>query len=59
MTRKWHEFQVDLLNLSSSSDHIMAMKSGHHVQISEPELVIESIRDLVNRWRSKESSGAH
>ena len=59
MTRKWHEFQEDLLNLSSSSDHIMAMKSGHHVQISEPELVIESIRDLVNRWRSKESSVAH
>ncbi len=54
MTNKWLEFQRDLLNLSSSSEHILAMKSNHHVQISEPELVIESIHDLVEHWRAKE-----
>lgn len=51
MTNKWLEFQKDLLDLSSESKQILAMKSEHYVQISEPELVISSVRDLVERWK--------
>lgn len=52
MTNAWNGFQQDLLSLSSDSKQVLATQSAHYVQISEPEVVIESIRELVERWRS-------
>lgn len=51
MTNKFQEFQKDLLTLSTSSTQVLATKSEHYVQISEPELVIGSIRKLIQNWR--------
>lgn len=51
MKSQWLEFQEDLLNLSSNSEQVLAMKSEHFVQVTEPELVIESIRELVEGYR--------
>ncbi len=52
MTRIWNELQVDHLNLSTDSHQILAMESGHYVQIDEPEVVIDTILDLITKIRN-------
>jgi hypothetical protein len=43
--------QANLAGLSSRSRHIMATRSGHMIHQVEPELVIESIRAMVEMVR--------
>jgi pimeloyl-ACP methyl ester carboxylesterase len=43
----WMEMQTELLSLSSNSEHVLADKSGHFVQLDQPEIVIEAVRSLV------------
>jgi pimeloyl-ACP methyl ester carboxylesterase len=43
----WSEMQLDLLNLSSNSKQVSALKSGHFVNTEEPLLVIESIKEHI------------
>src|ERR1700747_76765 len=38
---------VSLAHLSSRGKHVVASKGGHWIQLDEPDLVIESIRELV------------
>ena len=45
---KEHE---DLARLSSQGKHIVASKSGHWIQLDEPGLVVESIREVVGSVR--------
>jgi pimeloyl-ACP methyl ester carboxylesterase len=40
-----------LAHLSSQGKHIVASKSGHWIQLDEPDLVIESIREVVESVR--------
>jgi pimeloyl-ACP methyl ester carboxylesterase len=40
----WMEMQTELLGLSNNSEHVLASKSGHYVQLEQPELIIEAIR---------------
>jgi pimeloyl-ACP methyl ester carboxylesterase len=40
--------QADLLKLSRNSKQIIAQTSGHHIQLDDPELVIEAIRQVVD-----------
>jgi pimeloyl-ACP methyl ester carboxylesterase len=40
--------QADLLDLSRNSKQITAKISGHHIQLDDPELVIEAIRQVVD-----------
>ncbi|MGH7494648.1 MAG: alpha/beta fold hydrolase [bacterium] len=40
--------QADLLNLSRHSKQITAKTSGHHIQLDDPELVIDAIRQVVS-----------
>ena len=40
-----------LAALSRRGKHVVAERSGHHVQIEQPELVIESIREVVRAAR--------
>jgi len=49
------ELQQHLLSLSSNSRHLIAENSFHSVEISEPEVVTEGIRDVVASARG----GAH
>ena len=44
----WNQMQSDLLSLSSNSRQIIATESEHHIQLQQPELVIESILDVFN-----------
>ncbi|HZU69043.1 MAG TPA: alpha/beta hydrolase [Ktedonobacteraceae bacterium] len=43
----WHELQRDLCTLSPQSQQIIAEKSGHYIQLDQPELVINAIKSLV------------
>lgn len=43
----WMELQNDLLTLSTNSEHILADKSGHYVQLDQPEVVVNAIEKLL------------
>jgi pimeloyl-ACP methyl ester carboxylesterase len=43
--------QLDLLKLSRNSKQIIATTSGHHIQLDDPELVIDAVRQLVDSSR--------
>lgn len=45
----WLKLQKDLLVLSSNSSHILAPDSGHFIQLEQPELVVEAIREMVSK----------
>jgi len=46
------EMQGALARLSSRSKHIIAEKSGHYIQRDQPELVIDSVRQVVTATRA-------
>jgi len=43
----WQEMQAKLLLLSSNSRQIIATESEHNIQLQQPELIINSIIDLM------------
>lgn len=45
--QEWANMQNELLGLSSNGRQIIAKESAHYIQLDQPELVIESILDLV------------
>lgn len=45
-----------LARLSSQSRHIVAAKSGHWIQFDEPDLVVTTIRDIVDRIRHTDAA---
>lgn len=45
----WGELQADALTLSSDSKQVLATGSGHYIQPEEPEIVIDAIRELIER----------
>ncbi len=54
----WQELQEDLARLSSNSQMLVAEKSGHGIQIDQPSLVVDAIRQMVETAR-RVSSSAH
>jgi len=45
--------QLDLLNLARNSKQIIATTSGHHIQLYDPKLVIDAIRQVVEAVRRR------
>ncbi|QNK63477.1 alpha/beta hydrolase [Pedobacter sp. PAMC26386] len=43
----WMELQVDHLKLSTNSKQILAIKSGHYIQLEEPELVVKAVHEMI------------
>jgi pimeloyl-ACP methyl ester carboxylesterase len=43
--------QVTLVALARSSKHVVAHRSGHHIPLDEPDLVVAAIRDVVGAQR--------
>jgi pimeloyl-ACP methyl ester carboxylesterase len=43
----WQEMQSELLSLSTNSRQIVATESEHHIQLQQPELVIDAIFDVI------------
>jgi pimeloyl-ACP methyl ester carboxylesterase len=52
MKRIWDELQADL-SKTATTPHIIARDSGHYIHIDEPELVIQSILEIVNAVRKQ------
>ncbi len=42
------ELQADLVTLSSNGRQVIAEESGHHIQLEQPELVIEAIHKVLD-----------
>ncbi|MGH7553425.1 MAG: hypothetical protein ACREMQ_10425 [Longimicrobiales bacterium] len=40
-------YQADRVRLSRVGKQVNAQRSGHHIQLEEPELVIQAIRDVL------------
>ncbi len=47
----WSQMQDELAALSADTVRVMAADAGHHVHLDDPELVVQAIRDLVDRCR--------
>jgi len=49
----WRDLQIDLSQRSPNGKLIVAEKSGHNIQVDQPELVTEAIRDVVAATRAR------
>ena len=47
----WPEWQSELLQLSSNSQHLFADNSGHTIQLDEPEAAVAAIIQMVQQVR--------
>jgi len=47
----WLGLQQDLTRLSSNSTQVFAERSSHFIQFDQPELVVDAIRQLIDRER--------
>jgi pimeloyl-ACP methyl ester carboxylesterase len=45
----WMHLQAELAALSANSKHVTVAGAGHYIHVDEPDLVTQSIRDLVAR----------
>jgi hypothetical protein len=49
--RDWQAMQTELLQLSSHSQQMVADKSGHNVQLDQPEAAVAAIVQMVAQLR--------
>jgi len=49
INRIWGELQKDQLRLSTRSAQLLATKSEHYVQLTQPEIVTAAIKQLLNQ----------
>jgi pimeloyl-ACP methyl ester carboxylesterase len=54
--RAWTASQDELAGLQPDTPHVIATKSSHYVQIEEPQLVIDAIKQVVERARAHGSA---
>jgi pimeloyl-ACP methyl ester carboxylesterase len=47
----WQEWQTELLQLSTNSQHLFAENSGHNIQVEEPDAAIAAIMQMVQQVR--------
>ena len=52
----WAQMQANIMSISTDAKQIITDKSGHSVQLSEPELIIEAIKDLVEINRKNDNN---
>jgi pimeloyl-ACP methyl ester carboxylesterase len=45
--QEWTKMQNELAGLSSNAKLLIAERSGHYIQLDQPELVIASILELI------------
>jgi len=48
----WAEMQAEVLKGVPDSKQIITEKSGHFIQGSEPELIVDAIKELVDKYRN-------
>jgi len=47
----WQQMQDELAQLSTRSTHVIAINSGHYIQLDRPDVVIAAVRDVVEQAR--------
>jgi pimeloyl-ACP methyl ester carboxylesterase len=52
----WEKMQEELVHLSTRSTQVIARNSGHYIQLDRPDLVIESVRQVVEQARSAQAA---
>jgi hypothetical protein len=52
LDKAWHAAQDELATLAPSARHKTATKSSHYIQIQEPQLVIDAIKEVVEAVRN-------
>ncbi len=53
LTRAQHTGQDALATLAPNAKHTIATKSGHYIQVQEPQLVIDAIKQVVEAVRNR------
>jgi pimeloyl-ACP methyl ester carboxylesterase len=53
--QRWQEYQQELVKLSSDSRQIFASSNTHYPALSEPELVIRAIREILAQLNHKDN----
>ena len=59
MERLWMELQDELAKLSPQSAHLIATKSGHNIELDQPELVADAVILVTDVVRTQNSLLAH
>jgi len=49
----WNKLQNELASLSTNSTHIVVENSRHFIQVSQPEVVINAVEQLIKDVRLK------
>ena len=52
----WQSLQLELAKLSTNGQLLIAEKSGHGIQLEQPDMVVDAIREMVERVRGASSS---
>lgn len=52
----WQALQVEILSLSTQGRLLVADRSGHNVMFDQPEIIVESVLEMVGKIRYKDSS---
>ena len=52
LTKAWMELQKDLVGLSPQARQVIAERSGHYVPFDQPELIVDSLREMVASVRA-------
>jgi len=52
LDRAWHAAQDALATLAPNAKHKIATKSAHYIQIQEPQLVVDAIKQVVEAVRN-------
>jgi pimeloyl-ACP methyl ester carboxylesterase len=52
----WQTLQHELAQLSTNGHLLVAEKSGHGIQLEQPDIVVDAIREMVERVRGVSSS---
>jgi len=55
LDKAWHAAQDQLATLAPTAKHTVATKSSHYIQIQEPQLVIDAIKEVVEAVRKPSS----
>lgn len=55
-TQTWQEIQAQLAALSTNSELVQGLKSGHYVHWDEPELVVDAINKLLDGYNQAQSN---
>lgn len=52
----WEKMQEELAHLSTRGTQTIANNSAHYIQIDRPDVVVESVRNVVDQARTSQSS---